>query len=505
MFARSKKTSRSVRSTRRLELESLESRTMLSVTSAIRYGSFVRVDTNNASTHVEVRWSGGNIEVRDHTGAQSFFFNPAGLTRVGVYCGAGNDKVVNNVSSLALTAVGYGGNDYLEGYSMNDIFNGGDGNDTMVGYSGNDTFYGGNGNDVIKGMSGNDSAWGDAGNDLMIGGAGNDYLNGGIGHDNLVGGAGTDTCYGGTGNDTLVALDAGTTDKMYGQAGRDAFWVDRNPILWWFVRDTTDSAAGDTTHAVSSFANGADRTLDGDSIADPTDGTNYKNFSSKPLFSSFGPSANDVDQEALADCWLLAPLAAIARDNPTHIRHMVADFGDGTYGVKLGSKFYRVDADLPTWSAGSTDQMYAGLGQEDSLWVAIVEKAYAHFRTGANTFASLGWGDPEDAMVAYNTSAVGQSYFAAGSNSTTVANTVFSHWNAFQNTTICTGTVPGGSPLVASHCYSVHSVTKNISGQVISITLRNPWGPDNTGGNPFVVLTPAQLSACQLWVTWGNA
>jgi hypothetical protein len=184
---------------------------------------------------------------------------------------------------------------------------------------------------------------------------------------------------------------------------------------------------------------------------------------------------------------------------------MVADFGDGTYGVRLGSNFYRVDADLPTWSAASTDQQYAGLGQDGALWVAIIEKAYAHFRTGANTYASLAWGNQADALNAYNLTSVGQNYYAAGSSSTTVANDIYSHWNAYQSCTICTGTVPSGSPLVASHCYTVYSVTRNSSGVVTSITLRNPWGADNTGGNPFVTLTPAQLAACQLWVAFGNA
>src|SRR5436305_4747371 len=42
------------------------------------------------------------------------------------------------------------------------------------------------------------------------------------------------------------------------------------------------------------------------------------------------------------------------------------------------------------------------------------------------------------------------------------------------------------------------------AGTVTSITLRNPWGPDNTGGNPYVTITPANLAACQIWVAFGN-
>src|SRR5205823_10283820 len=131
-----------------------------------------------------------------------------------------------------------------------------------------------------------------------------------------------------------------------------------------------------------------------------------------------------------------------ANDNPTAVRRMVADFGDGTYGVHLGNNFYREDADLPTWNAASTDQCYAGLGHDGSLWVALVEKAYTHYRTGANTYASLNNGDPQDALRAYNETSVGEDDFAAGSNSATVANDVYNHWNAYQSCTICTGSVP---------------------------------------------------------------
>lgn len=486
-------------------IEGLEDRQMLSVSSLWFSGSTLVVATNNAATTVTVNPSGTNIVIKEGTTGPSWSYAASSVGRVEFQGGAGNDRFVNNVYSLPITAYGFGGNDYLEGYNGNDQFIGGDGDDTMVGYGGNDSFWGGNGNDLIKGMTGNDTAYGNAGDDRIIGGDGNDYLCGDDGYDAIIGNAGTDSLYGGNGDDSLVAIDNGVTDYCDGQAGMDTIWVDAN-LVWSGLLPLPkyDTAYGEKVQTVFAFANGADRTLDGDAIADPTDGTFYKNFSSKPLFGAGGPSVNDIDQEALADCWLLAPLGSIANDHPYAIRQMVADFGDGTYGVRLGNNFYRVDADLPTWNALSTDQCYAGLGQDGALWVPLVEKAYASYRTGANTFASLNWGDPADALRAYNATAVGENYYAAGSSSTTVANDVFNHWNAFQSCTICTGSVPSGSPLVGSHCYSVYSVSRNSSGVVTSITVRNPWGPDGTGGNPFVVLTPAQLAACQIWVAWGN-
>ena len=89
----------------------------------------------------------------------------------------------------------------------------------------------------------------------------------------------------------------------------------------------------------------------------------------------------------------MAALGSAAKSNANSVRQTVVDLGDGTYAVALGNSFYRVDADLPTRSAQSKDLTYAKFGLSGSMWVPIVEKAYAHFRTGANTYESLngGW------------------------------------------------------------------------------------------------------------------
>lgn len=487
----------------RLNIETLEDRFALSLTSATLYQGMIYLSSNDAASNVTISSNGGNIFVSDLSNGFSRSFVSSDVQRVQFTGGAANDRCVNNVSNIPLQAWGYGGDDYLEGSSQADTLVGGDGNDTLVGLGGNDSMWGGNGKDTLKGMSGNDSLVGDAGDDRIIGGDGNDTLWGGDGNDALIGGAGTDVLYGENGDDSLVTIDGGTTDTADGGAGTDTVWQDMNFSLFTGIQ--LDTSSGEKIQNVTSFANGADRSLDSDMIADPIDGTFYKNFANNPLFGSRGPVLDDIDQENIGDCWLLAPLGSVAQDRPAVVRSMIADFGDGTYGVRLGDNFYRVDADLPTWSAVSTDQQYAGLGHDGSLWVALVEKAYAHFRTGANTYASLNGGDPAAALRAYNLNAVGQNYYAAGSNATTVANDVYNHWNSYQSCTICTGSVPAGSLLLGNHCYTVTSVTRNAAGTVTSITMRNPWGNDNTGGNPYVVLTPAQMAACQLWVSWGNA
>lgn len=461
----------------KLGAEMLETREMMSVTSATLSAGVVTVWTDNASTTATIKPNPttGGIKIVDGTNGKSWSFT--GVSRVDMVGGAGNDYFANYVPSVAMRAWGQGGNDQLVGDAGADYLIGGEGNDKLDGFGGNDTLYGQGGNDTLRGMDGLD------------------YLYGGLGNDALIGAAGTDYLYGEDGDDTLVSIDAGTADTANGGNGRDAIWRD-------MIGTAKDTATAEKVYNVASFANGADRTLNGDAIADPTDGSNYKNFKNNPLFSTNGPSINDIDQNNLGDCWILATLGAAVGDNAYVGREMVADFGDGTYGVRLGNSFYRVDADLPTTATGALTN--AGLGQQNSIWVAIVEKAYARHRTGLNTYASLSGGNPADAFTAFNLTSVGTTYFAARSNSATVANEAYKRWCTINNSCVLgIGTVPSGSPLFANHAYSVTNVSRDTAGNVTSITVRNPWGPDSTSGNPYVTLTPAQLAACEVWVQWG--
>ena len=149
------------------------------------------------------------------------------------------------------------------------------------------------------------------------------------------------------------------------------------------VRDETTKEADTNLHLVDAFANGADKTLDGDGIVDPSGGESSVDFAGKPLFSVAGPIVSDVKQGALGDCWLLSSLAAGVNVTPNVIRQLIVDLGDGTYAVDFQDQvlntheFFRVDTDLPVLKDNQTVPQFAGLGLDDSLWVALVEKAWA--------------------------------------------------------------------------------------------------------------------------------
>jgi hypothetical protein len=283
----------------------------------------------------------------------------------------------------------------------------------------------------------------------------------------------------------LIAVDSGTGDYMNGGYGRDVMWGDRNSSWFTTYRDTVaDATSEDGVKHVGGFTNGADRTLDGDSITDPTvkSGASYMRFSNNPLFSASGPRATDIRQGGLGDCWVLAGLSGIALDSPNTVRQRVVDFADGTYGVQLGNNFYRVDADLPVYT-GTSSLAYAKLGAENSMWVAVVEKAYAHYRTGANSYASIENGWAVDVNKAFGATSTTHAAISGYSSATAMANDVYARWIGYQAVTMGFTSIPAGANLINSHMYTVMSFVRNSAGQITHIVLRNPWGYDGVGND----------------------
>ncbi len=471
-----------------LRLETLERREVLSVTNLWTSGASLIVQSNNSATNVEVHKSGSSIAIKEVGTAKYWYYT--GVSKVEFQGGAGDDRFVNFVDWLPVLAFGAGGNDHLEGYN------------------GSDQFLGGLGNDKIMGYGGDDMLWGEAGNDVLLAGSGNDQLMGGPDNDRLNGRAGNDKFWGGFGSDVIIAIDNVTGDEVQGGPDNDIVWVDRNSNI---SDPIWGAESGDKTQYVSWFNNNVDRTLDGDKIVDPytKSGHVYKSFDGNPLFAANGPTMGDVRQGVLSDCWMLAGVGAIASDNPFAIRSHVVNFDDGTYGVRLGNNVYRVDSDLPVTSASSTAPAYAQLGLGNSMWVAVVEKAYAHYRYGANSYPSIENGWSVDVNKAFGTTAPGDYAINGYSSSTSLANEIWNRWNNYEAVTIgfAGGWVASGAPLVNGHMYNVYSVTRNSAGVVTSITLRNPWGVDGAGSDGsndgLVTVTPAQIFGSTGRLNWG--
>jgi hypothetical protein len=345
----------------------------------------------------------------------------------------------------------------------------------------------GSGNDkVVVGADVTASAalFGGKGNDTLVGGAGNDKIYGQLGNDNLQGGAG---------DDVLVNVGGGTLDRTTGGKGFDSFWTDSSENV---VDATAGEVKGGAVHRVSGFyttgTNDSGDTmvqsvrgeLTGGDLADPgvdDESVVYKNFSNNPLFASTGPSADDIVQGYVGDCWYLSTLAAIARTNPNAIRQAVVELGDGTYAVQFkddngATAFVRVDGDLPQNDWG--DLEYAGLGKQDSIWVAIMEKAYASFReAGVSDYASLdgGWMSEAFGDLGYDSNHIWD--VKSGND---LLNKIDAELKAGKAVTIAIYEPAAGASLIGSHAYTVVAVETDANG-VKTLVVRNPWGIDGAG------------------------
>lgn len=456
-------------------IESLECRTLLSVQSLSFSGNKLIIQADHSATNVTVSQVKKTFVVQDVGTNSSWSFSKSRVNSFEFRGGNGNDRFTNNT---ALVGRAFGGN----------------GNDTLQGGSAADYFEGGFGDDILLGMGGNDQLYGQDGDDRLNGREGNDLMSGGIG------------------NDVLISIDGLAGDTVHPGDGLDTIWIDT-------VSSTNDAVVGssndDKIQFVSGFANGADRSLNGDRINDPSakSGQTYKTFAGRPLFASAGPTATDIRQGYLGDCYYLAGLSAIADDSPQVLKNAIVDFDDGTYGVRLGNQFYRVDNDLPVHNASSTSPAYAGFGAQGSMWVTIAEKAFAHYRTGANSYASIegGWG--VEANLAFGSTATGNTSFLSYADAASLADQIYTQWSNNNGITIgflSIRTSAGSTaPLIMSHMYTVMSVIRDGSGVVTSLVLRNPWGVDGAGndGNTsdgLVTVTPDQIWGINGRINWGR-
>lgn len=342
-------------------------------------------------------------------------------------------------------------------------------------------------------------------NCVIYGEDGNDALFGGSGHDRIYGGLGHDSVNGGNGRDLLVDVGGGRYDQLAGGRGFDTFWLDQSRSEK--IRDLTRrELASGATHRIRSFYAGggglqgsSSKDLLGQSLTDPrltSSQFSYRNFADRPLFADDGPSPDDVYQGAVGDCYLLASVAAIAKVNPQAIEQTMVDLGDGTYAVQFQENrtryFVRVDADLPVYNWGAL--AYAGLGRQNCLWVAILEKAYAMFRYGGGSYAMLdgGWMDEVNSALGFN------SVDSRGINSADeLLSWIDRELDAGRALTLGTYRASSDTPLIAGHAYQVDSVVSDASGGLVAVRLRNPWGCDGAGNDGrddgYVTVTAAQI------------
>ena len=102
-----------------------------------------------------------------------------------------------------------------------------------------------------------------------------------------------------------------------------------------------------------------------------------------------GVDAGDIDQGATGSCYFLSALAGTANDKSEIIEDMFEDNGDGTYSVRFYTNgqadYVTVDSMMATKDCGTYLHANAGgdngvqniVSDDNELWVALAEKAYA--------------------------------------------------------------------------------------------------------------------------------
>jgi hypothetical protein len=257
--------------------------------------------------------------------------------------------------------------------------------------------------------------------------------------------------------------------------------------------DSTDTYTGTgTVHRVSTFAGGVSKAT-GAALADPTDAGTTMTVNAS-LFGT-GPVAADVNQGESGDCFFMASLAALTIQNPNILVQSAVDMGDGTYVVQFKTNgsptFVRVSNVFSTGPVNG--YMFASPGSDGSIWAPVMEKAFAYFRTGANTYNSIasGWmGEVySDFGITYS------NILITPYNQTTLYNMLSADLNAGDPVTL--GTPMSPPDLVGDHAYTLVSISVNSNG-VAHYLVRNPWGVsgdeiENSQG--YATLTYAQMVA----------
>lgn len=222
-------------------------------------------------------------------------------------------------------------------------------------------------------------------------------------------------------------------------------------------------------------------------------------FPNAPLFSQGAGDTDAVDfddvrQGNFGDCYLMASLASIARDNPDQIRDMVREnvdadgnvtsytvtFNEKTGGfLGIGQHYEEVEIEvLPS------EVLADGANPADNgeIWVKVIETAFAEHMGGVDEIAN--GGNPADTMeilTGDESSRYDLDDYSFDSLSTDFANgeeIVLSSNGDNKKHEL------GGYGVYGNHAYMVEKVYTDENGQEM-VQLYNPWGSDHPKPIPY--------------------
>jgi hypothetical protein len=232
----------------------------------------------------------------------------------------------------------------------------------------------------------------------------------------------------------------------------------------------------------------------------------YKEFKGTAFARGKGDAqsvaANDVEQNYLGDCYLIAAMGAVARAQPGAIKDLIKDNKDGTYDVSLWvpkSKWSQtrvkttvtVDSQFPATAAGAP--AYAGKGDTTKkgpeLWPMLLEKAYAIYM---GSYGAIEGGYSGDSMEML-TNKESQGYDSPDLGDDELMDLIA---GALKNKQSITAEVTDEADwsdadkkeaekygIIGNHAYAPSKASKKAK----TIDLQNPWGINHITGLPVKV------------------
>ena len=213
-------------------------------------------------------------------------------------------------------------------------------------------------------------------------------------------------------------------------------------------------------------------------------------FPGKTIFGN-GISADDINQGGLGNCWFLSAISAIA-EKPGRMEKVFLNKQNyqnkaGIYGFQFHSlgvpHTVVIDDYLPLQTSGSTKKtVFTKLGDDNSLWGALIEKAFAKYW---GNYGHIVGGDPALATRTI----LGTPWEKVKHNEKSV-DELWEFINGHANTdNILTAGTKGNNDsytnyagLVEGHAYTVIK-TVTLSNGTRLVQCRNPWGSDSFKGD----------------------
>lgn len=215
-------------------------------------------------------------------------------------------------------------------------------------------------------------------------------------------------------------------------------------------------------------------------------------------------SVNDIHQGFIGDCYLLASVGALAWTEPAKIRNIIHDNGNGTETVTLHSSRdgrapnfstttfdtiqITVDNVFPNYGVNGGGQTLFGNQQE--IWVQVLEKALATENGGYSSISNGGW----PMLVMEELTGKLATKISPAAATTALLASLQHDGNALVFDSLSRNNLPYG--IVGDHAYVFEGLT-NVNGTAC-VRLGNPWGYDQPSAVPVSKLSQAfaQIDVC---------